>query len=221
MVKINISIQKKDLWLLSAIMIFLIGVGYVVAIGENYQIHGHDSDEINLPACGSGQILKYSGGIWSCQNDAGRVVQVVNTQTGAVATGTGVIPYDNTIPQITEGTNFMALSITPTSATNKLKIDVVIHLQEGTGGNTVVTAALFQNAISNALAVSFSQNGITYPDPSISFTYYMAAGTTSPTTFSVRAGRDTAGTFTFNGVNGVGMYGGALSSSITITEIQQ
>ena len=66
---INLKIQKKDLWLLSAIMIFLIGVGYVVAIGENYQIHGHDSDEINLPVCGNGQILKYSGGIWSCQND--------------------------------------------------------------------------------------------------------------------------------------------------------
>jgi hypothetical protein len=66
---INIQIQKKDTWLLSAILIFLIGVGYVIAIGENYAVHGHDQDEINLPACGANQVLKYSGGVWGCQND--------------------------------------------------------------------------------------------------------------------------------------------------------
>ncbi len=48
------------------------------------------------------------------------VVQVVNTQDGAVATGTTVLPWDDTIPQNTEGDQYMSLSITPTNASNKL-----------------------------------------------------------------------------------------------------
>jgi len=44
---VNINIQKKDLWLLSAIMFFLVGVTYVIAIGSgNYNVHGHDAGEV-------------------------------------------------------------------------------------------------------------------------------------------------------------------------------
>lgn len=43
----------------------------------------------------------------------GEVVQVVNTQTGAYALCTTVIPCDDTIPQITEGVEVMTLAITP------------------------------------------------------------------------------------------------------------
>ena len=156
----------------------------------------------------------------SLQKRAGRVVDVVNTQTGAVAMGITTIPFDDTIPQITEGAEFMTLTITPKSATNKLKIDVVIHLRESVGGNTVVTAALFRDAISNALAASCSQNATTYVEPTISFTHYMTAGTTNPITFRVRAGMNNAGTITFNGEAGMRRYGGVLASSITITEIE-
>ncbi len=46
---ININIQKKDLWLLSAIVVFLVGVGYIIATNSEtpkWQIHGHSADEI-------------------------------------------------------------------------------------------------------------------------------------------------------------------------------
>ena len=46
-ININLKIQKKDVWLLVAIMVFLVGVGYVIAYGsENPQVHGHDAGEI-------------------------------------------------------------------------------------------------------------------------------------------------------------------------------
>ncbi len=48
----------------------------------------------------------------------------VTTQTGTVATGTTVIPADNTIPQITEGVEFMTLAFTPKIATSRLEIEV-------------------------------------------------------------------------------------------------
>jgi hypothetical protein len=45
-------------------------------------------------------------------NTAGKVIQVVHVQDGAYASGTTTIPLDNTIPQNTEGTEFMSLAIT-------------------------------------------------------------------------------------------------------------
>ena len=151
----------------------------------------------------------------------GGIVQVVNTQTGAVNTGTTVMPYDDTIPQITEGDEYMTLAITPTSATNKLKIEVVGHFSESTGGVTTLSAALFKDAVAGALAATFSQNGTTYPEPPLCFTHYMVAGTTNEIIFRVRAGKSGGGaTVTFNGSAGVRKFGGVLASSITITEIK-
>ena len=48
---VNINIQKKDLWLLSAIMVFLVGVAVIVAYnpsgtGGTPSIMGHSADEI-------------------------------------------------------------------------------------------------------------------------------------------------------------------------------
>ena len=73
-----------------------------------------------------------------------RLVQVVNTQTGAVATGTTVLPNDNTIPQNDEGNEFMTLAITPTHASNKLLIQVTIILASSVNGSRV-GAPLFQD----------------------------------------------------------------------------
>mgnify|MGYP000622022841 CR=1 FL=1 len=48
MVNINIQVQKKDLWLLLAIVVFLVGVGYVIAgAGQGPSLNpGHDLDTI-------------------------------------------------------------------------------------------------------------------------------------------------------------------------------
>ena len=44
---VNINIQKKDLWLLSAIMVFLVGVAFVIAYGSgDSTVHGHDAGEV-------------------------------------------------------------------------------------------------------------------------------------------------------------------------------
>lgn len=148
---------------------------------------------------------------------AGAVLQVANFQTGAMATGTTIIPLDDTIPQNTEGTEFMSLAFTPESATSKLKIDVVFH-----GGTSIAARmimALFQDSTANALAAvqlfvdSTSGGGV------LSMTHWMTAGTTSATTFKVRAGPNAAATMTFNGSIGARLFGGVAASSITITEI--
>jgi len=151
---------------------------------------------------------------------AGAVVQVVNTQTGALATGTTTVPTDDTIPQNTEGDEYMTLAITPTSATNKLRIDVSINVATSVSGGHTLTAALFQDSTADALAAASMDTELANKQRQITFTYYMTSGTTSSTTFKVRAGAGSAGTTTFNGGSGGRFMGGVMASSITITEIQ-
>jgi len=159
----------------------------------------------------SGTTLSASGG------GSGKVAQVVNTQTGAVATTTTLIPFDDTIPQNTEGAQFMSLAITPTSATNKLKIEVVIQLSNSVANWYV--AALFQDSTANALAAITAHSNLAGGGVALTFTHYMTSGTTSATTFKVRAGCHFAGTTTFNGNSSARIFGGVMASSITITEI--
>lgn len=146
------------------------------------------------------------------------VVQVVNTTDGAVATGTTTIPYDDTIPQNTEGDQYMTLAITPKATTNKLIIDVVVYVSNSSAGQ--YTAALFQDSTAGALAIGDTYQSNAQGLSVLVFRHYMTAGTTSATTFKVRAGCNVAGTTTFNGSGGARKFGGVFSSSITITEVK-
>jgi hypothetical protein len=145
-----------------------------------------------------------------------KIIQIVSTQTGAVATGTTTIPVDDTIPQNTEGDEYMTLAITPTSATNKLRIDVTAVLSSTEA--TQVATALFQDSTASAIASSVFYNFVNGASFTVTFSHVMDAGTTSATTFKVRAGGGTANTLTFNGLAGARYYGGSLVSSIRITE---
>jgi len=146
------------------------------------------------------------------------IIKIGVTQTGAVATGTTQIPSDDTIPQNTEGDEYMTLAFTPNSATSTLIIQVTIQVSSSAGGGRMA-AALFQDSTANALATGVQGFVDANKPMSMSFTYYMTSGTTSSTTFKVRAGNSTAGTTTFNGASGARLYGGTYSSSIIITEI--
>ena len=167
----------------------------------------------------AGQVLRMNSGAtapeWAY---GGKVVQVVNYETGAVATGTTVIPQDDTIPQKTEGDEYMTLAITPKSASNYLLI--VAHASFSASiANTRSFCALFQDDTANAISASGQQSGgATNGLCHFTMIHYMAAGTTSATTFKVRLGLE-AGTLTFNGQSVGRLFGAIPKSSITIFEI--
>jgi hypothetical protein len=149
---------------------------------------------------------------------AGVPIQSVSATSGAVATGTAIIPRDDTIPQISEGTEFLSRAITPLSATNVLQVDVVLFASASVTSDIV--AALFRDSGANALAVGSSYGSTALGIVCVSFRYRVVAGSVSPTTFTVRAGPISAGTLTVNGSGGGRYYGNVFSSSITITEIK-
>tara|TARA_R110002020_G_scaffold329672_1_gene545461 strand:- start:217 stop:726 length:510 start_codon:yes stop_codon:yes gene_type:complete len=167
-------------------------------------------------------------GILKCdtiQNSAGafehaRLVQVVNVMDGDVATGTTTMPIDNTIPQNDEGNEVMTLAITPTHASNKLLIEVVVTMSNATSGRNL-EVALFQDSTAGALASQFSYMATGGGNHIQKLTHYMTTGTTSSTTFKVRIGSASSGTITFNGYSGAQKHGGVAASSITISEIRE
>ena len=168
----------------------------------------------------SPEWVNYSTFVTSSNALAGSVVQTVNTLSGSVATGSTVMPFDDSIPQNTEGDQYMTLAITPTSATNKLKITVVVNGGHGATGAHKICAGLFQDSTAGALAAGYSTLADSSSVGQISFVHYMTSGTTSSTTFKVRAGGADAGTFTFNGYSSGRIFGGIIASSITIQEIK-
>ena len=169
-----------------------------------------DSDELINGAIDAGHLASGVGG---------KIVQVVNVINSAVATGTTTNTLDDTIPQKTEGNEVMTLAITPTNSSNKL-----IIYSEGffthTAGGAWANVALFQDTTANALSAT-TAGRLSLGDEGLHFslTHYMTAGTTSSTTFKIRAGGQDAGTMTFNGSGGTRYMGGVMASSITITEI--
>ncbi len=150
----------------------------------------------------------------------GHTVQQVSVQTGAVNDGNTLMPFDDTIPQRTEGDEYMTLAITPRSTTNILRIKVKFFFSVDGVKDAVV--ALFQDLVNNALAAGAFRPEHTDIMRQISFTHTMAAGTVSEITFKVRAGTSpaTATRLTFNGVNANRVLGGVFASSIVITEFK-
>jgi hypothetical protein len=171
-----------------------------------------------------GATGKIRGDLSNSTFPAGSMVQVVNTMVATHKECSTATVYDDTIPQITEGDEVMTLAITPKSATNKLKIEVVVNGQTaGTNGNSLT--ALFQDTTANALAAGMNAGYSAGTSGSGSrgqcvITHYMDAGTTSETTFKVRVGPYSGGPFYFNSNTNARRLGGVMASSITITEIK-
>lgn len=150
---------------------------------------------------------------------AGHIIQVANTVVSTVATGTTLLPFDDTIPQNTEGDQYMSLAFTPKFATSLLKIDVSVVIGHSAANNMIV--ALFRDTTAGAIGVSWQFLASAPSEVNISFSVVVPANSIANTTFKVRAGGNLAGTTTFNGRSGTRYFGGVSSSSITITEIAQ
>ena len=171
----------------------------------------------------AGQVLTATGsGTATFQNPitggSGSIVQTVTTINQSTATGTTTIPFDNTIPQSTEGTNFISASITPTAIGNKIR--VVLNVFGAYSVAAHVIAAIFQDANTNSLATASMQTTTTNQDVHLTLVYPFVAAATTTTTIKLNIGGSTAGTFTLNGNAGASVFGGTATSSLSLTEIK-
>ena len=113
----------------------------------------------------------------------------------------------------------MTLAITPTNTNNTLVIEVIFFGGGTVTNGTELQVALFQDSTADALAAVSGTIPAAARTTSIPLVHTMTAGTTSATTFKVRAGMNGSDTTTFNGQGGGRLFGGVAASSIVITEV--
>jgi len=198
----------------------------------------------NLSVGTDGYVLVADSGeatglAWSENPNSGDILQVVEA-TNATATYIATqIPYDDTIPQITEGTQILTLNITPGSVTNKIQIytNFWMSIKKGGGGASTAngTVAIFTDASSDAVFAGKMNGNLGNKDTGIntnnSATITIVPGVIVPITITVRIGFDNANGTTsldhgvLNGIVSTGpvatrRYGGVSAAVLRATEIK-
>ncbi|MCJ2102468.1 hypothetical protein [Methylobacterium sp. E-046] len=189
-----------------------------------------DAANANVVSVGAGSAPYYEGpggtivstgavglaGRYSAE--AGRVLQTQSASPyTANANFTAAIPLDDTIPQITEGTQILSVPITPVSTTSKVRLRFVMDGTMASAGTLIV--AIFRVGQSDAIrarAVSIvANNGIQV----IALEVDDAPATTAAVTYTVRIGPD-SGTARLNGT-GIGrLFGGSGAATLVAEEIK-
>jgi len=149
------------------------------------------------------------------------VIQTITAQSSSKMSSSAVIPYDNTIPQISEGTEYINLSITPTSASSILLVEFSAPQWAG-NGTQFPNLGVFRSDQNNALiayagCVNSAGTGFYCAAHVLVQT---TAATTSALTISVRFGPDSAGTVYMNADDNNDQYfGGTWIACLTATEV--
>ncbi len=147
-----------------------------------------------------------------------KVVQRLAVSSASYSSLPTTMPCDNTIPQISEGDQFLSLAITPTNAANIIRC----YVSAGFGGSSqgIGACALFSSiAGTNALdGRHFTVDGTTSMTP-VNFIYEEAAGSLTARTYTVRAGGDTIATLKLNGDSTSRTLGGIQKAWLIIEEL--
>lgn len=147
--------------------------------------------------------------------------EAFDTYAGNVDIG-AIIPIDDTIPQITEGSQALTASILLNSPKNKVVIEVDGAFAMGGGTAGTVVFALFRGSEANAIAVAASTAaGVNLLTP-VRLMWEDAPGSiygNGPVTYTVRVGPG-AGTARLNGTSTGRLFGGAMRATLKVREIQ-
>jgi hypothetical protein len=155
---------------------------------------------------------------------SGVSVQTVTTTSGAVTSTASAIPIDNTTPQNTEGAALAALdtAITPTSASNTIRVEFSVNLSFSEAGAGVykAIACLFKDSAADALTArivgSYNQGIAEYV---VAGYFEETAGSTSARTYKIRYGTGGTGTARINSAGGVAVFNGINESWLRVSEI--
>lgn len=160
----------------------------------------------------------YDGTVWRYKTcDVGNVVlQQVRYQTGSLASGSTAMPQTNSMPTNSQGTQFMALAITPKSSTSVLVIDVEAPVSFSADQHGAM-ALFVDNDVNAIAAVRFSAGSGWGIVPTLK--KVVSSGSTTARTYKVRIGTRDGNMVYLNGTAGEGQYfGGIGAATITITE---
>ena len=179
-----------------------------------------------LAATASGEVLTSQGvGVapaYAAAAGGGVVLQQVRTSTSALIPLVTAIPYDDTIPQITEGTQILSLAITPTASDSVLVVEAKCPVSTSGAPNLAeISIAIFRGSTASAVAAGMALQGNTEnQDLAVmcALNHFESSASTDATSFQFRVGGATTNDGDVNGEGNARLYGGTASSTLIITE---
>lgn len=150
----------------------------------------------------------------------GLIIQTLYQQSGTADSTAVNIPLDNTKPQNTEGKEIFTQAITPTNASNKIRIEWGLNISDGgSAGGLAVISALFQDAGADALAAVATQNDDAGSSTWIHHgVYEVVAGSKTARTYKIRYGAQ-SGTTYLNSNSAGSLFNGTNLSWMRVTEV--
>jgi hypothetical protein len=149
----------------------------------------------------------------------GGVIQTSYGEYTANSNLTATIPVDDTIPQNTEGTEILAVTISPKFSTSAILVRFVGPFSMSTAGNVGI-AAIFRDSVANALAATLEQADAIGYRRHLFIEKRDTPSTTSAITYRVRVGPST-GTMRLNGSTSARDFGGVSVATLIVQEIKQ
>jgi hypothetical protein len=143
--------------------------------------------------------------------------QIVVTELTADFSTGATIPYDATIPQSSEGTEYITAAITPKNASSTLEIEAYLNVGGSAGG--MIIAALFQDSGTNAISTSaISSGGADLFFPFI-IRHRVSAASTSARTYKLRVGSNGITAYINRSSGTADLFGSTVVSNLIIREI--
>lgn len=170
--------------------------------GTNVTITDNGAGAIEIAASGGG-----GGG--------GVLTSVDITSSGAVDTTTSAIPYDDTIPQSSEGkaiSAFAGFSFTGEAAETVMIVELDLMVSSSATTDTII-GTIFVDASADAIGVGAVSTTTAGQMVHLHVVGYTPIGTNTYT-FSFRYGTSNSGTITLNGVAGARKFGALNPKSV-------
>ena len=183
-------------------------------------ISGDTSGSITLSApavAGSTTItLPAENGTLLSSVTPGTLVNRAYTEYLTYGSFSPTIPADNTIPQISEGTEILSVAITPKTITNRVRVQFQAFVETSSGPDQI-TAALFLNGGTNAISATNITTTTTGYGSAIVMTFEHVPGAITAQTYTIRIGAQTY-TMHINGNASIRYYGGVSRATVTLEE---
>jgi hypothetical protein len=163
-------------------------------------------------------LYRDNGATWdTIGSTSAGIVLTFNTTAITPLSGTSLIPYDNTPPLITEGTQIWTTTVTPASLTSKFLVTLQTFAASGTATRWVILALFRGSTLVNAVATTCTTTNSAYP---IGMIMADVPNTASPVTYSLRVGISSNATWQI-GQTATANFGGTNPFDVTITEFAQ
>lgn len=181
-------------------------------------LYNNGTNWVSLPKGTALQLLRVNAAANALEYASigtGGLIQSLQVSTAAATVITTQIPYDNTIPQIGEGTQLLTVSLTPSSIASKVFVQCLVEFSSDSNDDVVL--ALFNGATPAIAAQGLA--AISTVATQISLIHQYTPGIVTPIAFSIRMGSQGSSNLTINGEASARMLGGVQRAWMIVQEI--